>query len=513
MTSSQTALCAALEDRFGLRNLKPDWVRRQTEFSADVLTGPICRTDICEITKGTLPWSIISAHSVQLDTKVLVQIEDVINIASADPRSMDAPRVLQFSLTDGSIDFIALELEPLSSRISMRTVPGTKLVLHPSALVRRGRVMLTEKDYTFLGSPPTNIWGTSYSQKVSEALTAARLQNPNASSFDSIARSTTTAAGTAASGNLPIQNLPDMGGIADAVPSANNEESDGDQFWAQAAAFADRSEAQGVGSSTGPASNNRSNPHFQTRPTASMRREEQQTRPSVPPSTENVPARVTNALQIEDTRQRHAAGRANVVPEVIEIPDMPVYESDPAVNDTGECDMDPMEDAEFLDMEESVIFAIPELPLSQFEEVSTLCSSGVKRSVFRAFVSKPRSKLRIDRERNELSLSAQFDDGSAIVSLVLRQRFLARLSHVSLPSIESLPWDSSSFQDSSSEESISDQVRKACRGIAAFIHVEHEQDVSSVIHVGMDPPNGFVSTPHYVFLSIFNLPCKQYSNS
>lgn len=492
--SGQDVLSVQLEQKFGLRNLKSDWVRRQTAFSADILTGPICRTDICEITKGSLPWNILAAHSVQLDTKVLVQIEDIINIASSNPRSMDAPRVLQFALTDGSVDFIAVELEPLSSRISMRTLPGTKLVLHPSTLIRRGRALLTEKDYTLLGSPPTNIWGASYDQKVSEALTAARLQNPSASSFDSIARSTAPTSGTAAPENLALRNLPDMGGIADAVPSASNDESDDDQFWAHAAAVADLSEAQAVGLSMG-ASCSRSELQHQARSSSGvpMQREEPPIQRNIPPSTTVPSVPAASSPRIGNTNQSRVGSEANVVPDIIKIPAMPVFESDPGINDISEEKVELIEADPFNDLEESDFFEIPELPLSRFDALPAIRISSEKRSVFRAFVSRPKSKFKIDRERDEVLLTAQFDDGSATTSLLLRQRFLERLSRIALPRTDTLPPGICSFEDDLSDRSRLLQVRKACRGIAAFIHVEHEQEMSSITQVTKEPPGGFVS--------------------
>lgn len=177
-TSSQDRLSHALEQQFGLRNARAEWIRRQTAFSAEELRGLICRTDLCSMSGGTFPWDVHAGHSVTLGVPTLVQVEDVINVSQADPRSAEAQgraRVLQMTLTDGSRDVVAVELEPWGGRLTVKTIPGTKLLLHASARVRRGRLVLRGADFDVLGAPPANVWGPSYDGEVAQGRSAAGL--------------------------------------------------------------------------------------------------------------------------------------------------------------------------------------------------------------------------------------------------------------------------------------------------------------------------------------------------
>lgn len=491
--TSQEALRNALEEKFGLRNLRSDWFRRQTAFSADVLAGPICRTDICELTDGTLPWNILEAHSVQLGTKVLVQIEDVINVANSDPRSADAPRVLQFTLTDGSIDFVAVELEPLSSRISMRTVPGTKLVLHSTTLVRRGRVMLTENDYTFLGSPPSNIWGDDYSTRVSQALVAARLQNPNMSSFDSIAPGPASGADTTASANAPLRNLPDMGGIADAVPGESSGDSDDEEFWAQAAAMADQNEAPSAQVPHPGAAHGSENLSLERNGTIMPRQAEIH-------RTHTTSGENGNGLASQPPPSRRPVLEQEPIvlddipdeSEINGIPEMPVCESDPVILDCVPHSIKGSDsDDLWVDVDADEPVQIPELPVSQFDQLENLRRSGRQSSMYRAYVAKPRSKLKINPETNQLTLSALFDDGSSMVSIQLPRKVLENLSGVALQPHDGT-YSSNSTSEDSSQGSRQEKVRRSCRQISGFVELEHFPTLL-VRRVLGQPPEGMVS--------------------
>lgn len=215
-------LSTELERRFGLRNVRPDWIRRQMAFSADELRGPICGTDLGTITLGTSPWNVCDAHAINLGTRILVQIDDIINIANANPRAANRPVVIQMTLNDGYNEFVGVELEPWPNRVSLSTVPGTKIVLEPSARVMRGRVVLRDRDFFVLGTPPNNVWGASYQNMVSQAHRESGL--PDEESGPSLARvlqgqhaqDIAQTIRNVQSGSVTTSILPqDMGGIAD----------------------------------------------------------------------------------------------------------------------------------------------------------------------------------------------------------------------------------------------------------------------------------------------------------
>lgn len=187
-TGSQDDLCQGLETLFGLRNTRADWIRRQTAFSADELKDTICRTDICTITNGTLPWNIHAGHSVPLGVKVLAQIEDIINIGKSDPRCNERPRIMQMTLNDGMSDFVAVELQPWGGRISLRTVAGSKLILQATARVYRGRLLLRAADFMLLGGLAVsgNVWGVDYDAHVAEARRKAGIPDANARTLEGV---------------------------------------------------------------------------------------------------------------------------------------------------------------------------------------------------------------------------------------------------------------------------------------------------------------------------------------
>lgn len=179
-------LPSELERRFGLRHVRVDWMRRQMAFSADELQVAICGADLGTITQGTSPWNVHDAHAICLGTRMLVQIEDIINIANTNSRAVERPTVMQMTLNDGYNEFVGVELEPWPNRVSLSTLPGTKIVLEPSARVMRGRMLLRERDFFVLGSAPNNIWGQSYDSAVAEVQRDAGI--PDTETNSSLAR-------------------------------------------------------------------------------------------------------------------------------------------------------------------------------------------------------------------------------------------------------------------------------------------------------------------------------------
>jgi len=514
---SQDILRDGLEERFGLRKLRVEWVRRQTAFSIDVLVGPICRTDICALTEGTLPWNILDAHSVQLNTKVLVQVEDVINIAHTDPRSSDMPRVLQFTLTDGNLDFVAVELEPLGGRLSMRTVPGSKLVLLPTALVRRGRVLLTAKDFTFLGGPSTNIWGTSYNDKIAEALRAANLRNPNASSFDSIA----PAGGSTGSGGAAAaltSRLPDMGGIANVVPSPDEQEDD-DEFWAHAAVLADQTTAQAnlsmgnaasltpagtIPAETAPAEGTPA-VAFVAGPVRNVPRDTSQRVQTIrPPQPPPQPSPEIEVIELTSQPPENNAHPATLFDNEFEdgsgqrivIPDMPLCATED-IEATEAKDVEMVEVPEIVNVEESQMddFEVPELPLCRLAEVEETRNDGLEVSLYRAFVIRTKKKMKVKVTENQLTVSAPLDDGSSVAALALTQPFVKRLTGFDCNSREFIEAMERRANDDRVGEDFANMIRRSIRGLHGFVHLRHEEEHSFIANVTSEPPGGMVSSP------------------
>lgn len=141
-----------LDQSYGLRNLKSEWMSAQRTSGQSVLVRSIRNSEIREISNGSLPWTIQGAHRVRLGTKVLVQIDNITNVGAQDPKA-PSPRLLQFGFSDGATSFIGIELDTTKSSFSPNTTPGTKLTLLPTALLRRGRVLLTYEDYALIGAP------------------------------------------------------------------------------------------------------------------------------------------------------------------------------------------------------------------------------------------------------------------------------------------------------------------------------------------------------------------------
>lgn len=489
---NEARLKEALEEKFGLRNVRSEWIRRQTALSADIVAGPICRADICEITEGTLPWNVPEAHSVQLNTKALVQIEDVINIASADPRSKVSPMVLQLTLTDGCTDFVAVELEPLQ-RISMLTVPGTKMVLHPTALVRRGRVFLTAKDFTFLGPPSSNIWGNAYDEKIASALSEAGLPNSKASTFDSITRN-------AAQNGAAVRVFPDLGGISDAANlprNDNDDDDDEDNFWAQVAQLADRSEVNTVPRRETPHQRNDSRTADRAGqatvspgplPTNSLPRfgAPRNSSPSMPADTAFIANERLEPIIVDDASDDD--------PAVMDIPEMPFFDSDAAaLDDDFETTTIRTNTISNKDISTEVDdFKVPDMPLSRLEDLPRARDARVQNTVYRAFVTKPVAKRKPVQHEGGLLISVPFDDGTAIENLIMDDNVVKRLTGADFRCKEPSQAITSGSEDSRGATKGSRQLHKYARGITGFIQVHHDTQ-SPIAGVSSEPPGGYVS--------------------
>lgn len=519
---SHQSLADGLQQRYGLRNARAEWLRRQSAFDLDVLVGPICRTDITSLTHGTLPWNILDAHSVQLGTRVLVQIEDVINIASSDPRAADAPRVLQFTLTDGHFDFVAVQLQPLPTRLSLRTLPGTKLVLHPTALVRRGRLLLTPADFTLLGSPTANVWGDAYDSAVDDALRAAHLRNPHASSFDSIAVTSRPAA-------LQASRLPDMGGIADAV--AQTAEDDDDDFWAQAAVLADHTAETNLGLSgvngsvitnSLPVSARRSAtvaaavvpssasmpPPFGNgavhnrsvsrngQPPHSNALQQSNVTLNTPVGTEmHAPPTVANSdvidvVDLDSPEQRQRNASHSGVPnefedgsgQRVQIPEMPNLASE----DVDDVDEDVVMGNIPITQDDATDIEIPQFPLNRLEQIDEARLAGLETCMYRGYCMRTKKKIRVEVKNGAVCVAAPIDDGSGIGKITLSAGLLHRLSGLDVNQLQQ------THENSAERESVENRIRQSVRAISGFIHVQHSDDESRITNVSPIPPGGMV---------------------
>eukprot|EP00177_Eucheuma_denticulatum_P004927 GFKZ01008949.1.p1 GENE.GFKZ01008949.1~~GFKZ01008949.1.p1 ORF type:complete len:553 (-),score=72.12 GFKZ01008949.1:2159-3817(-) len=529
-----SSLSSSLESQYGLRNIRSTWLRRHSQLSISEIIGPICRSDLSQISQGTLPWSISTAHSVQLDTKVLVQIDDLINIANSNPRSPDPPRVLQITLSDGALDFVAVELEPCP-RLSLLTVPGTKLVLHPTALARRGRLFLTPTDFTFLGAPactPANniVWADQRDRKIAQALAAAGLHNPNLSSFDTIA-----------SGNAPF--LPDMGGIADAVRIADENDPDNDDdFWAQAVAVAEQSEAQaasdrqnaarahggasyavdgarGIGNGIGAmvcdevnvggdAASRHTAPGAGRGVGGRLAGVGEAVNGGGGAVPRPVPTVVTPVSRdaVDVTEAVPIRGSAMVAgpPPIDDVPEMPECESDPVCLNSdadfaveGDCDI----------IEDTYDVDIPARPFSRLEQVeeALMDEAGSRtqhqRFLFRAYVPSSKKRPRATPYKGCIKLAVSFDDGTSLTKLAVRDNLFGDLSAENKNEVLN---NASSSEGVSTGSGISnpfldnplayaDTLVKYSRAIHGFIQVEWDGENAIVTDVSQEPPGGLVS--------------------
>lgn len=453
MTSE--GLARELEVKFGLRNVKDSFIRRENNISSALLTGPICRTDLREVCLGTAPWNILQAHAVQLQTKMLVQLEDIINISNADPRCPDPPRTLQLSLSDGAMDFVGVEVEPLGSSITMKTTPGTKIILLPSMWIRRGRFMLTAKDIKTLGPPLTNIWGNSYEQRITASLTQAGLQNSRVSTFDSLAAGSRT--------NSSMQNgvggamIPviDMGGIADAVPDADNENDDDDDFWIHAADMVDR---------TVNSTNNIQELQPEPPVVVPSNNDGHVVLPAANNDEEDQRNQVIDVISLEDTPQKPPRRRRTIVEESddeedsdVHVPDMPMCDSDTNDNPSD----------------------VPRYPMVRLESLkSSNIPSNEQHSLCRVYSLRTNKNIKpANHEHLNSGVAAHLDDGTDLITMNIKPEFLAEIA------------TTREQRQTSLNENVHGRtsLRQMIRGIYGMIEIEHRDDASVVAGFIQDP--------------------------
>ena len=230
------AMHSSQYSNLGIWNLRNEWVKEHQNLSRSLqrLNSVVVATDISLITRGGLQWPVRNAHNTKLGVPLLVQVEDIINVAVSNPRASTGACVLQAVLSDGGQEFVAVEYRDLKGKLSIRTLPGSKVLLSASTPIRRGRVLLTPDSVRVLGSPRFDIWGPKLaSMRRADALREAGLPVPAASTFDSIA----------AEGIVAPMGLADT-----AITERDIEQThDEDEFWAAAVAVAD---AQVVDSTT-----------------------------------------------------------------------------------------------------------------------------------------------------------------------------------------------------------------------------------------------------------------------
>lgn len=119
------------------------WLHRTFEMLLD--------QDISNIMNGgTLPYQLSLVANGIIHGKYLVQLEDVIDIASDEPRKERANGTLKCTFFDGQQQVYGLELTDMKHCLSVHSAPGTKFLLH-DPLVHRGIVLLTRNNCVCLG--------------------------------------------------------------------------------------------------------------------------------------------------------------------------------------------------------------------------------------------------------------------------------------------------------------------------------------------------------------------------
>eukprot|EP00172_Hildenbrandia_rubra_P004535 Plantae.Rhodophyta-Hildenbrandia_rubra.ctg9340.p1 GENE.Plantae.Rhodophyta-Hildenbrandia_rubra.ctg9340~~Plantae.Rhodophyta-Hildenbrandia_rubra.ctg9340.p1 ORF type:complete len:682 (+),score=137.00 Plantae.Rhodophyta-Hildenbrandia_rubra.ctg9340:610-2655(+) len=219
-----------LETRLGVRNLHPSWLRRHHNDNIEYAVGTILRGDLREISRGSFDWDISRSHRTELTKKTLVQVEDVINAGTDNPRSDSGlMRTLLLTITDGRQEVCAIEWVNFGRVLGVNIVPGVKMCLDKGSVVARGRVLLEPRFVKLLGGTPRNIWGEHYEKKVSEALELANFKDPNRSTFDSLVPRDQRGGGNGGkNGGNGGGGLTGLGGIADI-----EEENEDEEFWAE----------------------------------------------------------------------------------------------------------------------------------------------------------------------------------------------------------------------------------------------------------------------------------------
>lgn len=411
-------MSASLQSSYGLYHAIP------TTFPSDVLAFLI-RSPISALSSGTLPCQVVDQHSICLSQPALVQIDDVISISHADPRESGGVR--QFSLCDGKQIFAAVELAPLPWT---NVMSGAKAVLQPGCILRRGRLLLTPQTVRFLGSPRESVWGPDHQKLEDESLAKAGLPKRGQSTFDSIV---------------------DMGGIAD----LEQDEEDGDEgFWREVVSVADRAVSQRPESRSNPQENVQLPPTHRgsagTTGQSLVRRSNTAQADRSHRSNLSMAGRPTNGpTPMSIANPPLVQNPATLTDAPLEIPDMPMLESDPGR-------LSPLLEAD----EETGC----QNPLSYLSNAS---SSGV----LRCYAPRTLRRLLIQNHNNEVILSTLLDDGTSIRLMRLADPLVRELSQGLHP------------------ERDTDELRKRIRSTCGFVRVER----GVLVDIRRSGPPGMVS--------------------
>lgn len=504
--ASQDRLSEALEQRFGLRNTRSDWIRRQTAFSPEELTGVICRTDICAMSHGTFPWDVHKAHAVSLGVPTLVQVEDVINVAQAEPRSADQPRVLQVTLSDGGMDVVGVEAEAWGARLSLATVPGTKLILQASARIRRGRFVLCTADINVLGAPPSNIWGAAYDSEIESSRTAAGLPNVRTTSLARVLDGDDPRhADLVWTGGAPDALPLNIGGLAD--PALLQDDDNGSEAGVFFTPASNALSSVGVRNSMGPGARTVEVQPI-TPPAQIVSVGADSLLPRRISGPQNTTTIISNSPSGGDGEVIDLIGRdsgMNVPAVVDEIPDVPDCASD---GDDGML-------AGYLDSQDGL--REPMLPLLRLADITTIDgthSNGCDGAIVRAF--SPKIERSMLSASNSETVVAPLDDGTAVCVMQLALPFMRKLS---APAASEENADGEAAIDVDADAA---RLRVAVRSLCGFFSVQAASDNDegrAITGVSATPPNMDPVCLHYIFsilrhseIYAFNL-CANYSHT
>ncbi|GAB0493214.1 hypothetical protein MMPV_004489 [Pyropia vietnamensis] len=229
-------LRAALGARIGAWGIREDLL-------ADLLRGGVPAaveavlaadlTDVCP--SGSLPWDVSRAHRLTTPRDVLLQVEDVVNVASDAPRQAGVtPCTLKVLLTDGQQHLVGVEHSPLGGILGLAATPGSKVLLRAGARLHRGVVLLTPSVLRFLHAATTNVWGEVYDAEVERAMAASPFVPPHLRRFEGGGGAGASANGGGIAGRttrLPGQGgatgpLRGLGGISDLPVEAEDDDDD-----------------------------------------------------------------------------------------------------------------------------------------------------------------------------------------------------------------------------------------------------------------------------------------------
>lgn len=133
---------------------------------------------------GSLPWDASRAHRLNTPRDVLLQVEDVINVAADAPRQAGVtPCTLKVLFTDGRQHLVGVEHMPLAGILGVTATPGTKVLLRAGARLHRGVALLTPSVVRLLHAATTNVWGEVYDVEVERAMAASPFVPPHLRRF------------------------------------------------------------------------------------------------------------------------------------------------------------------------------------------------------------------------------------------------------------------------------------------------------------------------------------------